>query len=256
MRTKKKNPDSGNVDLTATESLVPASRYKTPNSTPTTPVLTSQPTEKEPSQEMVADTTPIEDGMADTSPLQDTTAATGTIVASKVDTLTKPKPATKKIKLDIHSKRVSALSLSSLKAKKNHELNKKDTQIDESELPKTAFTEEEMIHHWDNYIKKIDAKGQKILASNLNADVPKLGKDHTLHIELPNGTMKKEIEREQYGLMTYLKEKLNNYAISLQIKVNEETAKKFAFTPEEKYQKLREKNPAIDLLRKEFDLDL
>jgi DNA polymerase-3 subunit gamma/tau len=38
--------------------------------------------------------------------------------------------------------------------------------------------------------------------------------------------------------------------------VNEATAKKFAFTPEEKYEKLREKNPVIDLLRTEFDLDL
>ncbi len=37
---------------------------------------------------------------------------------------------------------------------------------------------------------------------------------------------------------------------------NEEAVKKFAFTPEEKYQKLREKNPVIDLLRQEFDLSI
>ena len=68
--------------------------------------------------------------------------------------------------------------------------------------------------------------------------------------------MKKEIEREKYDLMEYLKQKLNNHFIQLRITVNEATTKKFAFTPEEKYQKLREKNPAIDLLRKEFDLDI
>jgi len=68
--------------------------------------------------------------------------------------------------------------------------------------------------------------------------------------------MKKEIEREKYDLMEFLKEKLNNHFITLQITVNEATAKKFAFTPEEKYQKLQEKNSVIDLLRKEFDLDL
>ena len=56
--------------------------------------------------------------------------------------------------------------------------------------------------------------------------------------------------------MEYLKGKLNNHFIDLKITVNEERAKKFAFTPEEKYEKLREKNPAIDLLRKTFDLDL
>ena len=67
--------------------------------------------------------------------------------------------------------------------------------------------------------------------------------------------MKKEIEREQGPLLAYLKDKLQNYSIELEIHVNEEIAKKFAFTPQEKYEKLREKNPAIDLLRKEFDLD-
>ncbi|MGB5667472.1 MAG: DNA polymerase III subunit gamma/tau, partial [Maribacter sp.] len=75
-------------------------------------------------------------------------------------------------------------------------------------------------------------------------------------IELPNSTMKKEIEREKYDLIEFLKSKLNNHFINLKITVNEEIAKNFAFTPEEKYQKLREKNPAIDILRKEFDLDL
>ena len=103
---------------------------------------------------------------------------------------------------------------------------------------------------------KYRPKGQKILASNLNTDIPKLKEDFKIHIELPNGTMKKEIEREQFELMEYLRAKLNNHFIQLIISVNEATAKKFAFTPEEKYEKLREKNPVIDLLRTEFDLDL
>jgi DNA polymerase-3 subunit gamma/tau len=38
--------------------------------------------------------------------------------------------------------------------------------------------------------------------------------------------------------------------------VNEEVAKKYAFTPQEKYEKLREKNPNIELLKKTFGLDI
>ncbi len=113
-----------------------------------------------------------------------------------------------------------------------------------------------MQKHWADFVQKIDADGRKILASNLNTDIPKLRNDTTLWIELPNDTMKKEIEREQYDLIEYLRGKLNNHFIKLQITVNEQTAKKFAFTPEEKYEKLREKNPVIDLLRSEFDLDI
>ena len=165
-------------------------------------------------------------------------------------------PIPTKIDIKVPAKRISGLSISSLKAKKAHELQKKEEQQNDTQLPTSPFTEEEMRLHWANFVEEIDQKGRKILASNLNADIPKLKENHTLWIELPNSTMKKEVEREQYDLMEYLKQKLNNYALSLQITVNEETAKKFAFTPEEKYDKLRAKNPTIDLLRKTFDLDL
>ncbi|MCM4151250.1 DNA polymerase III subunit gamma/tau [Arenibacter sp. N53] len=166
-----------------------------------------------------------------------------------------PSPRTK-INLKSNERRVSGLSLSSLKAKKEHQLNKKEDVIDESNLPKAIFTEEEMQKHWADFVDMADKDGRKILASNLHSDVPKLTENFTIWIELPNGTMKKEIERDKYDLMEYLKLKLNNHFVKLRISVNEATAKKFAFTPEEKYLKLREKNPAIDLLRKEFDLDI
>lgn len=165
-------------------------------------------------------------------------------------------PVVKKINIVAPTKRVSGLSISSLKAKKAHELNKIEVVIDKDDLPKQSFTEEELQQHWSAFIEDIDAKGQKILASNLHSDIPKLKDNYTICIELPNSTMKKEIERESFELMEYLRTKLNNHFIELKISVNEESAKKFAFTPEEKYEKLREKNPAIDLLRKEFDLDL
>ena len=176
------------------------------------------------------------------------------ISAKESDTKTEGKAS--KLNINIPSKRVSGLSLSSLKAKKEHQLNKKEEVLDESKLPKSPFTEAEMQKHWTDFVTKIDAEGRKILASNLHTDVPKLRDEHTIWIELPNNTMKKEVEREQYDLMVYLKEQLNNHFIKLKITVNEQTAKKFAFTPQEKYEKLREKNPIIDKLRQEFDLDL
>ena len=163
--------------------------------------------------------------------------------------------AAPKIQLKNLPNRVSGLSISSLKAKKEHQ-NTKSNAIAEKEKPKEAFSVSDMQKHWADFVQKLDKKGKKILASNLNADIPKLKKENVIWIELPNSTMKKEVEREQSLMLDYLKEQLNNFAITLQITVNEEASKKFAFTPEEKYEKLREKNPAIDLLRQEFDLDL
>ena len=152
--------------------------------------------------------------------------------------------------------RVSGLSLSSIRAKKAHQARKSLETPAAENLPRTPFTETDLRKHWKAYAARMEKKGQKILASNLNADEPKLLQGEIAWIELPNGTMKKEVEREQHGLLQYLRKHLDHYGIRLKITVNEETAKQYAFTPEEKYEKLREKNPAIDMLRKAFDLEL
>jgi len=171
----------------------------------------------------------------------------------KIDSPKEDNP-TQKINIKSPKKRVSGLSLSSIKIKKEHE-NIKSPTVNEEDLPHDTFLEVDMQKHWDDFVQQLEKQGRKILASNLQTDVPKMKNENTIWIELPNSTMKKEIEREQSLMLDYLKQKLNNYSISLHITVNEEVAKKFAFTPEEKYEKLKEKNPNIELLRKEFDLD-
>ena len=266
---KKKNPKSLALNNKTIDFISPASFFKGMNcSDITTEKEVSEPIEK-PVIELAVqqDTTPPEAAELNksikNSNSENETSLTEALLPPidlEVEVLPTPQDSkidiAPKIDIKIASKRVSGLSISSLKAKKEHKLNKKDNSIDESQLPKSLFTEEVMQKHWADFVHKIDTEGRKILASNLHADIPKLKDETTIWIEMPNGTMKKEIEREQFDLMEYLKLKLNNHFISLKITVNEETAKKFAFTPEEKYEKLREKNPIIDLLRKEFDLDL
>ncbi|MDA9089411.1 DNA polymerase III subunit gamma/tau [Maribacter arcticus] len=253
---EKKNPESVALHNKTIDFIAPSAFYKQ--------------LPKPPQKNLVAETTiqspaPIKKKSAEISQVVSAPVVEPTIDKIKTEEVTlieeEPKKITEelaqnKIKINLPHKRVSGLSISSLNAKKQHELNKIEVVIDEDNLPKDSFTEEELRKHWAEFVESIDQKGQKILASNLNTDIPKLKEDFKIHIELPNGTMKKEIEREQFELMEYLRAKLNNHFIQLIISVNEATAKKFAFTPEEKYEKLREKNPVIDLLRTEFDLDL
>jgi len=56
--------------------------------------------------------------------------------------------------------------------------------------------------------------------------------------------------------MNFLREKLNNYGIAIVVILNEAVEKKFAYTPDEKYKKLKEKNPLLEKLRQAFELDL
>lgn len=151
-------------------------------------------------------------------------------------------------------KKVSGLSLKSIQKKKELEAQKnarKDEVVEKDE----AFTEADMQEAWKEFNARLTRNGEKIVASIMETDIPKL-EEKTILLELPNDTMKQELEKIQYPLMGFLKEKLQNTGISLKIKVNETIAKKYAFTPMEKYEKLREKNPLIEKLRSTFDLDV
>ena len=65
-----------------------------------------------------------------------------------------------------------------------------------------------------------------------------------------------ELEREFVHFLPYLRKSLNNYALQINVLVKESEEKNYIYTPEEKYNRLREINPHIDDLRKELDLDL
>jgi len=154
-------------------------------------------------------------------------------------------------------KGTSGLSLKSIKAKKEHEIRQLDVVVDEENLPKDAFTQEELSNHWKLFVNEIEAKGQFNLASILSIDQPTLAEDGvTVKLTFPNATNKVEVERQSFDLMSYLRKNLNNYDINLDITVDEVMEKKYAYTPIEKYEKLKEKNPNIELLRKAFDLDV
>ncbi len=122
-------------------------------------------------------------------------------------------------------------------------------------LPTTPFSEEKVLELWNNYIEKLQKQGKKSVASIMNANKPTV-RDNHICIELSNNIMKSQLEQAKPLLLKYLQEKLDHYKMDILITVNEEKTKKYAYTPQEKYQKLKEKNAAIELLRKTFGLDL
>ncbi|WP_299554334.1 DNA polymerase III subunit gamma/tau [Seonamhaeicola sp.] len=160
-----------------------------------------------------------------------------------------------KIILKQETKRTSGLSLSSLKAKKEHQIKQMNVIIDEEDLPKEPFTESELIKVWNTYIQNLQKAGKRNLASILSIDTPKV-KDTTVYLEFPNATNKVEVERNQYDLLAFVRKALNNFDIDLSITVNEVMEKQYAYTPIEKFEKLKEKNPNIELLKKTFNLDV
>jgi DNA polymerase-3 subunit gamma/tau len=150
-------------------------------------------------------------------------------------------------------RRTSGLSLKSIKAKKEHLIRQMDVIIDPEDLPKEDFTEDAFNKAWKGYVDTLNRKGEKIMASILEMDTPKLN-GTVIGLEFPNETLKLELERAQFPLMEYLRKALKNFDLNLNITVNEEVAKKYAFSDIDKYEKLKDKNPNIEVLKNTFGL--
>ena len=188
-------------------------------------------------------------------------------VSEKVKTVKTPiesAPATDKIEkpapLDVsrNGRRKSALSLSSLKRKKEEEeaiRRKQENQGEKKNLPKEDFSEAHFYTVWQEYIDDLHKSGEKILASILMADKPRI-KDQMIHVTYPNELMKKELLRVRPKVLRTIREKLNNHRVDFVIDVKEENVKRFAYTPQEKYDLLKEKNKDLAFLRKTFNLEL
>ncbi len=160
-----------------------------------------------------------------------------------------------KIIAERNAKKVSALSIKSIQKKQELKEELVANKPKDRELPVQDFNETEMLSAWNDYTKSIEKEGKYNLLSHLTMGVPKL-KGSIIQLEYPNNTIKVEVERAKFELLSYLRETLNNFEIDLDITVNEAAVKRYAYTPKEKYKKLKEKNPLIDTLRKEFDLDI
>jgi DNA polymerase-3 subunit gamma/tau len=151
--------------------------------------------------------------------------------------------------------KVSALSLASIRAKRELQETNKAAVKETTQLPTEHFSETDMLLHWNKYAQKLGDKGFKIMESLLLINDPVLN-GTKITLELPNEGSKIDFESEINGLLGHLKSHLHNHEISIEVIVNESVENKFAFSPQDKFNRLNEINPSLELLRKTFDLDI
>ena len=123
-------------------------------------------------------------------------------------------------------------------------------------LPTETFSETEMLIQWTKYAKRLGDKGFKIMESILLINDPILNGSTTIHFELPNEGSKLDFESEKNGLLGYLRSHLHNHDIAIEVIVNESITSSKSFNDQDRYNRLHEINPNIELLRTTFGLDL
>ncbi len=179
-----------------------------------------------------------------------------TLETSKVnEPITSPSSAISNQQSAISNPSVSALSLAGLRARKELEAKQNLHLHSKDNLPIEAFGETDMRLLWDKFSQRMADSGKMLMATYMQMNEPILN-GTTITLELPNESTKEEFLTGCVELLGYLRGKLHNHDIGIEVKVNESVEKKYAFTPDDKYERLRNINPALDLLRKTFDLDV
>jgi DNA polymerase-3 subunit gamma/tau len=151
--------------------------------------------------------------------------------------------------------KVSSMSLASIRAKKEMAEVQKSTVKEVVHLASEPFTETEMLEQWLKYAQRIEDKGFRIVASLLTINDPILEGTTIIH-ELPNESSKIDFEKEKPELLGYLRGKLHNHDITIDVRVNETLVLKKSYTPQDKYNRLAELNPNLELMRNLFGLEI
>lgn len=125
-------------------------------------------------------------------------------------------------------------------------------EVHQAEEP---FSETDMELHWNKYAQRLSDKGLRIMESLLLNNKPVLN-GTAITVELSSQGSKIDFEIELNGLLSFLRSYLHNHLITIDVIVNEKLSSRKAYSPIEKYERLKEINPNIALLRKAFDLNL
>jgi len=154
------------------------------------------------------------------------------------------------------NKNVSGLSISSIKFKKeNEKIQLEIKKSSEKKKLEETFTQKELTDVWNSYLQDKLKNGDKNIASILKINNPSIENKNLINFSVLNDSNKIELEDEKTNLLIFLRKRLKNDQINLNIMVNKITVKKTDYSDNEKYKILLKKNSKLDILRTTFDLE-
>ena len=136
----------------------------------------------------------------------------------------------------------------------------KNDRLIDNKLEKKAkgfendFTQEGLVRQWNNYYNLKIKNKEFNIASLLKISVPKKSENKILY-SVVSDINKKELNIEIPKLLEYLRKSLKNDFIEIQIDSNIPPKKNIIYTPSEKFEKLVELNPSLQILKNKLDLD-
>lgn len=137
----------------------------------------------------------------------------------------------------------------------NPENGKVEESAGEYEKPEKEFSKEEFEKAWLAYAEQFRQDSPDLYIT-LTSRMPELKEDLMIELSIDNVVQEKEISDRKLDMLTFLRTELSNFKLQLQTVVNKNPDNVKPFTPQEKFKKMAEKNPAIKKLKDKFDLEI
>lgn len=109
---------------------------------------------------------------------------------------------------------------------------------------------------WGNFADGLKKKNKINLSSTLMTRKPMQEDNTNISFNVLNQVQEDEIDSIKTDLLGYLRGALKNPALQLKIVVDKNETERKPYTGEEKFQRLSEKNPALNKLRQQFNLEI
>lgn len=124
------------------------------------------------------------------------------------------------------------------------------------ERPATPFNQEQLEAAWNAFADQLKAAKKFNDHAAVTMNRPEKTGDMSVRYTVFNASALENLEADKTELMTFLRQKLNNYHFTLDFHLSKEEGQQRLYTPQDKFRRLAELNPDLQKLRQQFDLDL
>ncbi len=125
----------------------------------------------------------------------------------------------------------------------------------EEDRPSETFSMPDVTNAWEK-IKERYKESSVGIYTAFNTHDPAILEPNIIQVTVDNVILKESILEKKPEILSLLRKELNNYAVNFEIRIADAPKVQRAYLPAEKYQKMVDKNPDLERLKNDLDLDL
>ncbi|WP_159637450.1 DNA polymerase III subunit gamma/tau [Sphingobacterium composti Ten et al. 2007 non Yoo et al. 2007] len=148
---------------------------------------------------------------------------------------------------------VAVPSLATVFEEKSADAEEESDLVQGNEFREVTFNS--FISKWNALAEQLKAENRITLYTIMTANEPRLN-GNIIEIDVENMVQSEQLKEGKIDILNYLRVELKNFALDITTHQLEQSVVRKAYTSQEKYKVMVEKNPALETLRKTFNLGL